>query len=327
MRDLDSNLRTTQTIAERTTRAIETEIASNYRKALDDIRLKLSGLYEKYAKDGKLTYADMTRFNRLQKLDKDLVKILGPTSRRSTQLIEKLAEVNYNEAFFHTAWAVDQAIGVNVKWGLLNPESVKAAVENPLRKIAEERLKVNGITKIRSAVTQGLIQGTSYPKMSRMIKDAINGTLKDAVRIVRTEGQRASVIGSQAGFDSASDRGVEVKQIWDATLDGDTRPEHGALDGMEKQEQGWHVPGIGWIQGPMQSGVASFDINCRCTVRGEIEGLEPTLRRTREDGVVPYTNYSDWKKNMQANGGIYKPDKRIQLPEEKANFERNTNRP
>jgi hypothetical protein len=148
--------------------------------------------------------------------------------------------------------------------------------------------------------------------------------MRDAVRIVRTEGQRAAILGRQSALDTAVDKGVELVERWDATLDGDTRPEHQALDGVEKQEQGWYVPSIGWVSGPLQSGVPSFDINCRCTVSGVIEGLEPVLRRSRADGVIPYTKYDDWKKNVDANGGRYKPDKRIKVPEEESNYRENT---
>lgn len=63
-------------------------------------------------------------------------------------------------------------------------------------------------------------------------------------------------------------------KIWDAPLDKKTRVEHGALDGQAKNKErnGWIVLSIGLVRAPLQSGVASFDINCRCRIRGQVKG-------------------------------------------------------
>jgi uncharacterized protein with gpF-like domain len=51
-------------------------------------------------------------------------------------------------------------------------------------------------------------------------------------------------------------------------------------------------------------GIASMDINCRCTVRAEIEGMEPKLRRARDEKtgknvVIPNTTYQEWYNNLK----------------------------
>jgi hypothetical protein len=134
--------------------------------------------------------------------------------------------------------------------------------------------------------------------MARRVKTAMNRNYNDALRIVRTEGQRSAVVGQQKAAENADDLGVKVRQIWDATLDGRTRPRHGDLDGRARDEErgGWWVPGIGWVSGPLQSGDPSFDINCRCRVREEIAGYEPKVRRQRDKGLQPYQTYNEWKK-------------------------------
>jgi hypothetical protein len=47
------------------------------------------------------------------------------------------------------------------------------------------------------------------------------------------------------------------------------------------------------------------DINCRCTVIDVIEGLEPELRRTREDGVQPYQTFATWADAHGVDGSRY----------------------
>jgi hypothetical protein len=239
----------------------------------------------------------MTKYNRLRSLEKQITEDLRPLALKNKALIEQMVEVEYDEAFYREAWVIDQQSGVALKWGLLSEDAIEAAVANPLRKIALERLRADGRQKIRRAVAQGLIRGQSYPAMMRGIRDAINGTAADATRIVRTEGQRAQVMGQQHTHKRARELGVETVDVWDATLDGDTRPEHGRLDGVEakyRSGQPYWDTAVGRVRGPLQSGVASFDINCRCAVTGRVKGYEPKVRRIRDQGVVPYKSYEQW---------------------------------
>jgi len=53
--------------------AQEKYIASQYRIALNQTRARLALVYEKYAVEGVLTYAEMAKYNRLTALEKDLM--------------------------------------------------------------------------------------------------------------------------------------------------------------------------------------------------------------------------------------------------------------
>ncbi len=98
------------------------------------------------------------------------------------------------------------------------------------------------------------------------------------MQIARTEGMRALNAGHQRAYDEAEKNGIGLSIMWDATLDSRTRPSHGALDGKYKNEEhnGWYVAELGrYVSGPGQSGVASFDINCRCRTHAHIKGFPP----------------------------------------------------
>ena len=311
-------------MANRTIAQCEKEIVSSYKTALDAIRVKMVRLYEKYSTDGKLTYAEMTKYNRLATMEAEIIETLKGTTKEVTKNIDRLIAENYEQSFFRTAWAVDQSTGIGLKWGLINKETIKAAVKNDLYHLAKKGLAETSLVAVNRTVVQGLIQGQSMPKMGRAIAKALDRSLSDGLRIARTEGLRAVSLGELSAIDRAKDRGVQVKTRWVASLDDKTRDSHRALDGTYKDDEngGWYVPGLGYVAGPRLSGSPGFDINCRCDVAPEIEGLEPTLRRTKE-GVVPYTNYEDWHKNMVKNGGTYKPERYITLPEETVNKMRN----
>lgn len=276
---------------------IEREVLVNYAEALDAIRADLAKLYERYSVAGELTHAEMSKYNRLRSLEKQLTEDLRPAFLKNERLIERMSQIEYEEAFYRFAYTIDQQAGVALRWGLLREADVVAAVANPLKKLALSGLKQDGLIAVRRAVTQGLIRGLSYPAMARTVRDAINTNAARATRIVRTEGQRAQVMGQQRTYDVARERGVEVVDVWDAALDDRTRDSHGALDGVAakyRSGQPYWNTAVGEVRGPLQSGVASFDLNCRCRIRGEVKGYEPQVRRIRGEGVVPYQTFDQW---------------------------------
>ncbi len=276
----------------------EQEITQIYAEARRDTRNKMSEIYDKYAEDGELTHAEMTKYNRLDKLEKDLGKRMNRADSKAMRRIKRLRKDQYEEAFFLRAWKMDNELGARLGWGKLSADAVEKAVENPLDKIVDRRLRANSRERIRSAVASGLTRGDSFAQMTKAMRDAINGTRKDALRITRTEGQRAQVLGTQKNHERAQELGVEGREYWVATLDGRTRDRHGELDGEPKNEEknGWRIPGTNtYTPGPLQSGIAEFDINCRCTVEFRIDDEAPSVRRIRDEGEVEYQSYSAWK--------------------------------
>ena len=283
------------------------ELRANYIKGLDAIRTMLRRLYDKYAIGGELTYAEMSKYNRLRGLEENIVEILRPMLNKNIRVIDKAAAVSYNEAYYKHTWAISQAVEANIAFAVIPKDAVMEAIKNPLEKIAKERLKADGRRKVRSAITQGLIRGESYSGMSKIVKGAINGSFADAERIVRTEAGRASTLGMLKSYDNAREEGVELGDVWDATLDSRTRPAHAELDGQRAEmidgEFKFYSSDVGWIRGPHLSGVPSFDINCRCALRPVIDGYEPTERRIRDEGIQPYQTFKTWaeKSGVKAN--------------------------
>lgn len=278
-------------------REVINQIAINYSRALDNIRKEIMKISEKYEVNGKLTYAEMSKYNRLTNLEKSIINEMNDMYIRNGRATGRLMGVQYAESYYRHYYGIMKSAGMDISFGLLSPETIRAAVENPLEKIAIRGLKANGIVGIRRVITQGLIQGRTGSQMMKDIKEFINADRRRQEAIVRTESQRAQVLGCQACYDDLDDRGVEIIQIWLATLDDRTRPDHQNLDGKEKQENGWYVLGIGWVAGPLQSGVAEFDINCRCTVMPEIRGFPTKYRRVKGEGITEFQTYKQYAKS------------------------------
>jgi len=294
------------------------ELAKSYASALDDIRSTLARIYDQYNVTGELTKAQRTQFLRLSNIEKELIAVLQPYLSSSEELIKQVSQIAVDQSYLRHGWAIDQAAGVQLGWGGLSDNAVRAVsiggtseelrgIVSDKELIAHRKLLDDAFKKnwpkdskkwLSNAIKDGVIKGDSIPTITKAIKGALGKTYSQAEIIARTEILRALGIGSQIAYDKAADDGVQITQVWDATLDSRTRPEHAALDGRSMVD-GMFDTAVGFIPGPRRSGDASFDINCRCSVNGEVEGFAPSVRRIRDEGIVPYKTFTKW---AQDNG-------------------------
>lgn len=279
------------------------ELAGNYMSAANAIRDELAKLYERYAVGGKLTHAEMTKYNRLLSLEKQIREVAMPHVLANNRLLDRLARVQYEEAFYRHAWAIDNAVGMRMRWGLLSPDQVKAAVENELRHLAKRRLADETLLRVRRAVAQGVIRGTSMRGMMRDIRDVMEVSNSDAMRIARTEAHRAREQGHKAASDRANDLGVLVTRVWIASLDDRTRSSHARLDGRPESE--WRLGGIKPEYPGDPALPAEESINCRCDTYDKVRGYEPEVRRARDKGVEPYQDFETWADSRGVTASRY----------------------
>jgi len=273
----------------------EREIAGIFRDALNEIRAEISKIYEKYAVNGILTNAEMTRYNRLQALQRHLVEIVKPALDESIKILNNMKPDEYGEAYFRTAWAFDENTRVSLDWGALDKDAIAASLDNVFYKASLEIWKKTALIKINTAISNGLAMGQSYTEMMRYLKQFINNRNFEIMRILRTELHDAQEAGTIANYNDALAMGIEGGPIWVATLDGRTRETHGAMDGVKRKSDGLYHGAITAAYPGDPALPAAERINCRCTQRFEIEGFPPFIRRSREDGLIPYMSYSQWK--------------------------------
>lgn len=301
------NLRTLQTrtskiLVMNESRAVR-ELAHNYAVAADAVRDELAKIYERYATAGKLTHAEMTKYNRLASLEKQLRKDVMPAVLANNRLLDRLAQVQYEESFYRYAWSIDNAVGVRLRWGLLSPDQVKAAVENELRHLAKRRLADETLLRVRRAVAQGVIRGTSMRGMMKDVREAMNVSASDAMRIARTEAHRAREQGHYDTTERGKELGVAMTRVWEASLDDRTRNSHARLDGVEEDD--WMLGGVKARYPGDPSLPAEESINCRCDYYDKVEGYEPAVRRTRDGGVEPYQTFETWAESRGVDGSRY----------------------
>lgn len=295
----------TEKIIANLTKAVEDDIVSNYKIALKDLRAKIALIHEKYEVEGVLTFAEMAKYNRYDELISSIEKNLKDITGKNAKLVKGLAAEVYQESYYRTAYYFESEVQAKLGYGLLNPEVIKASVQNPISGLTLdqtlEKNRVNIILKARQEITQGLIKGEPYSAMARRFRGMLEGDASKALLVARTEGHRCQSEGALESGYHAAEKGVEMWKVWDATLDGKTRPGHQALDQTKLEvdedftspETGAKGPGPGMMYN------AADDCNCRCALRYEIKGYAPSKRYAREEEgkrgkIIPYTNYKDW---------------------------------
>jgi len=284
---------------------LEKELAREYAATLKEVRRQVGEVYAKHAVGGALEYSELAKYDRLRKLEKslaaELTKLTGKTARITKT---GLAEI-FEDSYYRTAFEAEKTVQAKLAFRKLNPDVVKMALQNPISGLTlNDRLAKNRadiVINIKQTLTQGLIKGSSIDEMSRTLKGTLEGDLVKAKRVVQTEAHRVKEQAREEAIEHAEEQGVVFKKIWVATLDDVTRDTHAELDGQEADEEGYfHFNGMS-AKYPGGWGDPAMDINCRCTVRVEVMGFEPKVRRVRGEGVVPYKDYKQWHSKRIAN--------------------------
>lgn len=255
--------------------AVERELLRYYKETLLEIQAELN----RYELKGVLAWNEMQYYNRLTTLTENIRLIINDLTGKVARTINKDITGVYRLNYIKTGAVLSEALGSS--FGSVNADAVRKAVENKLDLIKwSERLKTNQekyVSDIRSAITQGLIQGKGYGQIARDIKTRSDIGAGKSLRIARTETHRvqnqARKDGIQKTKAAAERQGFDVVEVWDAAEDSRTRPDHARMDGVEANSEGkFDYFGI-MVDGPGMVGIPEADINCRCTIRVDVKDI------------------------------------------------------
>lgn len=302
-------LKKADTNAEKLIAAHEKNLVKAYARALAEIKKKIAAIYEKYGDD--VQYSDLVAYNRLTNLEQQIAEEIKTLTNINIKTTTSAIKDIYSEQFYRTGFALEQSLGAKLGFGLLNPEVIKASVLNSLDRIKwTDRMKDHAqqfVKQIQSELTQGLIQGEGYGKISKRIIDKTGINAGKVTRIVRTEGHRVQSAGRLLAYDktqAAADRlGLKTVKVWVATLDNRTRDSHQKMDGVEANADGiFTLPSGATTEAPGLSGIAEEDINCRCTTVMQFKDFPPNFRKDNETKkIIQYQSYEDWKNKKGIN--------------------------
>jgi len=256
------------------------KLHKEYSRAYTNAYKELKDTMSKMPK-GKLTQADMMKYDRLDKLIKNIqVEMKSAGAIQDFQMktyLKNAYEVNY----YHTGYAVDSTLGIKTGFSAVDRKQVEAVINNPLMKIAIDDNKVQVLQDIQRTLTQSVVQGEGIQDTAKKLKDRIDVSLSRATRIVRTETTKVMAKARVDGMERVAKAGIEIQKEWVATLDNRTREEHEELDGER----------VGVDENFSNGSPSPDEVNCRCTVVTYF----PQYSVDKKD-TYGYENYKDWKK-------------------------------
>lgn len=236
---------------------------------------------------------------------------------------DMIEESNYDVyALNHNygTYEIETGALVNTSYTLYDRDTVKRLVkDNPdlLPTPRPENRDVRWNEQLfQSHLLQGILQGESIPKIAkRVAMGTAQRDLDASIRNARTATTGAENGGRVDGYKRCQDMGIEVYQIWLATLDGRTRHSHRLLDGQkvavgEKFANGCRYPGD-----PKGPGREVW--NCRCTLIADVGGADYDLTNldNRNTDHLKDATYEEWKaqqgKPKHYNESVKQYEKRV----------------
>ena len=302
-------------------KGIETQLFRIYNQSYLNVRNQLNTLMESIGWQSDLNKA--MQYNRLSNLQAQIIEEMKMLNKKALRMTEGYIGKEFANKYYEIGYGLEKPLQMNLRFGLLNPETIKASVVNPFDQIKwQPRMKDahSGIARVmlQADITDGLIRGESYQQITRNLKQTVGKSFSNNImRIVRTEGSRANNWGNLTALNQAQsyskEAGLEMVKVWSATLDDRTRPMHGSMDQREEdksEDGGFTLPDGNWTAAPGLSGLPEHDINERCTTTVKVDGITSKMRRDNITGKnIPYQSYNEYYQNkiLKSNAPIKKP--------------------
>lgn len=278
----------------------EQSILKIYQGILQKLFGILGQYYTAYGKeDAILTRGDLQAAGQYKNFLQAVLEGLDGIASEVQDEIRQAIEETYTTCYNGMVAAVQKSHAANPELSNLlqglsatTPETVRHIVEHPMENLTLStvlnRQRKQVITGIKKTIAVGLANGDSYTRMAQRISDSVGKDYRKAMRIVRTEANRAINRGFQDVSEEASDlllnsEYVEVKE-WCSMEDESVRDTHRHLNGKVI-----HALDVFHSKGrtadcPCAFGVPEEDIHCRCFLAYRFMKLEEFLA---QGGVIP----------------------------------------
>ena len=306
---------------------VEKEISKANLKAEDKTMKELQQIYKKARQDVQDKIAELNARTDMQNLQSIIYQkkyqqaILGQINEALADLssgqyktIEQYLTDAYDNGYIGMMYSL-QSQGIPMVMPIDDRKVVKALTTdsklssnyykaNPLKGRLEEDVDLLK-TRIRTNLSRGIISGKSWLDVAVDLASGMNNpfdtALKDAMRIVRTEGHRVNQQGFLDAGDEAKSKGADILKQWDATMDGVTRPWHKEADGQIREWDEYFTVMGEKLKAPSVGGSARNVCNCRCQLlqrarwaldEDELKTLE---ERAKFFGLDKSESFEDYK--------------------------------
>lgn len=134
--------------------------------------------------------------------------------------------------------------------------------------LASMQITQSTANKIKRIIEAGLLDGDSVDEIAKSIDQRSIFGAERARTIARTEATKAVNMATDQAYGAAANSGINIRKEWLVSYDDRVRDTHIELDGqVVNVNDQFVVPSTGdRTESPAAFGIASEDINCRCTL-------------------------------------------------------------
>ena len=265
-------------------------LSDAYEGAAEDIQKKIEKLLRSVPKLQSRIY--QARFQKA--LRSNIDDVLNKLRNGIYKTLSDFLDSSYEDGFIASIYDM-QGQGVPLIFPV-DPDQMYRAVtlNSRLSKGLYTKLgfDINVLKKeIREELSRGIAAGKMIDNLAKTIDRRTSIGLGKAKRIARTESRR---IQNEAAYDAqlkAKENGADIVKQWNGILDGKIRPSHAELHGQVKALDEYFAVNGHKALYPMGFGIASEDINCRCT-------LLQRARWSLEDegeGIIEVKNFTEFR--------------------------------
>ena len=193
-------------------------------------------------------------------------------------------------------YKISKDLNINIAFTLFDEPTVERLIKQkptllPKAKVDIPKDKQWNKQKLSSAIAQGVMQGETIDDIAKRLAAVTDMNRNSAVRNAATMTTSAQNAGRVDGMRRAQDMGVELLQMWVATLDGHTRYSHRQVDGELRAIGKRFTNGLLYPGDP--DGAPEEVYNCRCVLSAKVKGsnIDFEDRNNRMQGMT----YQQWK--------------------------------
>lgn len=298
-----------------TLKALEKQIKATYTKAYQEMKKEMTDILSKIEVNPEMSLAQkmalMTKYDRLNTLSTQLANTAYNANTMAQKMINNemvnVYDINYN------------GDAERLGFGLIDHTAIKKILkqeENPFNMISSLRDKEGIRNQMKGQLLSGLLKGESMQKIARRLKDVSEKSLKDCIRIARTETTRVQNSAKMDIGKEGQRLGFEMWKRWVATTDGRVREDHLAMNGVEvPQDEPFVLPDGSKMMFPADISLGadvSQVVNCRCTMiefmkeieqKDEYENTSHTgmyFESTGQDKTYVKNSYWDGEQDIES---------------------------
>ena len=260
---------------------LEKQIKSVYTKAYQELKKEAADVLAKIEINPDMPLSKkmalMMKYDRLNNLSMQAEKTLSQANSMAQKMINdemvNIYDINYN------------GDANRLGFSLIDHTAIKKILkqeENPFNMVTGLQDKVGIRNQMKGQLMTGLLKGESIPKIARRLKDVSEKSLKDSIRIARTETTRVQNSAKMDVGEQGKKLGFNMWKRWVATTDTRVREDHLAMNGVEvPQDEPFVLPDGSKMMFPADISMGadvSQVVNCRCTMIEFIKEKENTAK-------------------------------------------------